>query len=175
MTMNKSESTRRLSTRAGFALGISSAIVAALFVAFVMHQETSAGEPKSETPAVVASAAATPAAGDSLISGTIELDPSLANSVQGTMTVFVLARDGNSTKGHPIFAKRLDVTSFPAKFDLTTHDSMISGNAPSNVSLEARIDLDGDAISKEPNVPSAKIDSVALGARNVTLKLKLGA
>jgi len=106
-----------------------------------------------------------------MLSGTIALDPSAAAKVTGPVTVFVIARDKNG-KGHPILAKRLDVTSFPAKFALGPGDSMMGGNPPEKVSLEARIDLDRDAMTKEPNAPSVKIETVTIGATDVTLTLK---
>jgi hypothetical protein len=109
-----------------------------------------------------------------LLSGTIELDPSVASSVSGTVTVFVIARDKKG-KGHPILAKRLDVASFPVAFTLGPQDSMMGGAPPANVSLEARIDLDHDAMTKEPGAPSAKIESVDIGSKDVTLTLKHGA
>jgi hypothetical protein len=108
-----------------------------------------------------------------LLSGTIELDKSIANSVSGVVTVFVIARD-HSGKGHPILAKRLDVASFPTKFSLGPEDSMMGQPPPDHVSLEARIDLDHDAMTREPGVPATKIESVAIGSRNVTLTLKRG-
>ena len=123
--------------------------------------------------AVATPMTATAHAQSSLLSGTIELDPSLTNSVSGTVTVFVIARDGNG-KGHPILAKRLDVASFPAKFALGAEDSMMGQPPPPHVSLEARIDLDHDAMTREPDVPAAKIDSVAVGDHGVRLILKRG-
>jgi hypothetical protein len=106
-----------------------------------------------------------------LLSGTIKLDPSAASSVSGTVTVFVIARDKKG-KGHPIFAKRLDVVSFPTKFTLGPQDSMMGGAPPDTVSVEARIDLDHDAMTKEPGAPSAKIESVSMGSKDLTLRLK---
>ena len=75
-------------------------------------------------------------------------------------------------KGHPIFAKRLDVASFPTTFTLGPQDSMMGGAPPDNVSVEARIDLDHDAMTKEPGAPSAKIESVSMGSKDLTLTLK---
>ena len=106
-----------------------------------------------------------------LLSGSIELDQSIASSVSGAVTVFVIARDGNG-KGHPIFAKRLEVASFPTKFSLGPEDSMMGQAPPDHVSLEARIDLDRDAMTREAGVPAAKIESVAIASRDVTLTLK---
>jgi hypothetical protein len=59
-------------------------------------------------------------------------------------------------------------------FSLSAQDSMMGQASPAKVSLEARIDLDGDAMTREPGVPSAKIDSVAIGSSNVSLVLKPG-
>ena len=108
-----------------------------------------------------------------LLSGTIELDKPIAHSVTGTVVVFVIARD-RSGKGHPVLAKRLEVASFPTTFSLGAEDAMMGQTPPDHVSLEARIDLDGDAMTREPGVPEARIESVALGSRNLTLTLKRG-
>ena len=124
-----------------------------------------------------AAAAVSPSSSNSqsvLLSGTIALDKSIANSVSGAVTVFVIARDRNG-KGHPILVKRLDVASFPTKFALGPGDSMSGQAPPDHVSLEARIDLDRDAMTREPGAPATKIESVAIGSRNVTLTLKRGA
>jgi len=106
-----------------------------------------------------------------LLSGTIALDPSAAAKVTGPVTVFVIARDKNG-KGHPILAKRLDVASFPIQFTLGASDSMMGGAPPEKVSLEARIDLDRDAMTKEPGAPAVKLDTVAIGTKDITLTLK---
>jgi hypothetical protein len=106
-----------------------------------------------------------------LLSGTIALDPSAATKVTGPVTVFIIARD-KAGKGHPILAKRLDVVSFPIQFTLGASDSMMGGAPPDQVSLEARIDLDRDAMTKEPGAPAVKIDTVAIGTKDITLTLK---
>jgi len=106
-----------------------------------------------------------------MLAGTIAMDPSAAGKFSGPVTVFLIARD-KTGKGHPIFAKRLDITSFPAKFTLGPADSMMGGTQASAVSLEARVDLDHDAMTKEPNMPFAKIESIAIGTADATLTLK---
>jgi hypothetical protein len=119
----------------------------------------------------------TPAASSaSVLSGTISLDDSAAKSVSGKVIVFVIARSGAGPtgKGHPVFAKRLDVTSFPVSFSLSAQDSMMGQAPPDHVTLEARIDLDGDAMTHEANAPSAKNESVAVPSHDVALVLKHG-
>jgi hypothetical protein len=198
--MSNEQKTSRTSARNGFLLGIgTAAIIGALAIVAVRYDGTAKAtivpppEPVAAAPAAMpiadhiaamnaaadtASAGVTTAPTSSskapaavLLSGTIALDPSVAGSVNGPVTIFVIARD-KAGKGHPILAKRLDVTSFPAKFTLGAGDSMMGGAPPPNVSIEARIDLDRDAMTKELNAPAAKIETVALGATDVVLTLK---
>ncbi len=121
--------------------------------------------------ATAIAAAALAAPPKATISGTIELDPSVAGKVHLPAIVFVTARD-EVKQGAPLLAKRLDVRRFPVAFSLGTQDAMMGAVPPPRVSLEARIDLDGDAATREPGTPSASIDSVAMGATNVVLRLR---
>ena len=106
-----------------------------------------------------------------LLSGTISLDPSITQSPGSAVTVFIIARTGPG-KGKPVLARRIDAESFPLAFTLTGADSMMAGDKPSNVSLEARIDLDGDAMTREPGSPTARLSSVHLGSKSIALTLK---
>jgi hypothetical protein len=196
--MSNEQKTSRTSARNGFLLGIgSAAIIGALAIVAVRYDGTAKAVPPPPEPVAAAAVTNTfplaehvaamsgttePAAATSMppsskapqtvmLSGTITLDPSAVDKVSGPVTVFVIARD-KAGKGHPILAKRLDITSFPAKFTLGPGDSMMGGTPPDSVSLEARIDLDRDAMTKEPNAPAAKIDSVVIGTNDVVLKLK---
>jgi hypothetical protein len=198
--MSNEQKTSRTSARNGFLLGIgSAAIIGALAIVAVRYDGTAKAVPpptepvaaaavtntfpiaehvaamtETTEPATVAATSMPPtskAPQTVMLSGTIALDPSVADKVSGPVTVFVIARD-KAGKGHPILAKRLDITSFPAKFTLGSGDSMMGGTPPDTVSLEARIDLDRDAMTKEPGAPAAKIDSVAIGTNDVVLKLK---
>lgn len=197
--MNDERNTSRNSGRNGFFLGIgTAAIIGALAIVAIRYDGTAKAtivpppEPVAAAPASLpiadhitamnapaepvpaAGAPASAAANSVFLSGTIALDPSIAASVSGPVTLFVIARDKNG-KGHPILAKRLDVTSFPARFALSAADSMMAGTPPETVSIEARIDVDRDAMTKEPNAPAAKIEAVAIGSHDVTLTLKRGA
>ncbi len=133
--------------------------------------------PAAMPPGHVMPPVAPTASAASVLSGTIALDDSIARSVSGKVIVFVIARSGPAVpggKGHPVFAKRLDVTSFPVTFSLSAQDSMMGQAPPDHVTLEARIDLDGDAMTREPGAPSAKKDSVLVPSHDVTLVLKPG-
>ncbi len=138
--------------------------------------ETSPSDAKAMPPGHVMPPVTPAASSASVLSGTISLDESAAKSVSGKVIVFVIARSGASptSKGHPVFAKRLDVTSFPVTFSLSAQDSMMGQAPPDHVTLEARIDLDGDAMTHEASAPSAKNESVAVPSHDVALVLKHG-
>jgi hypothetical protein len=199
--MSNELKSNRTAARNGFFVGIgTAAIIGALAVLAVRYDGTAKAVPPSPTvaaavpaapetfpiaehiakmnadtaPASTTNATVPPSPQSVLLSGTIALDQSLAGSVSGTVTVFVIARD-KSGKGHPVLAKRLDVASFPTRFALSAGDSMMGGSPPDDVSLEARIDLDRDAMTKEPGAPAAKIESVAIGSHELMLTLKRGA
>ncbi len=106
-----------------------------------------------------------------LLSGTISLGPSISQSPGARVMVFLIARTGQG-KGQTVLARRMIVESFPTKFSLSAADSMMAGERPADVSLEARIDLDGDAMTREPGSPTARAGSVAMGSSNVVLTLK---
>jgi hypothetical protein len=200
--MSNEQNPSRTSARNGFLLGIgTAAIIGALAIAAVRYDGTAKAVPPPAEPVATSNAAVTEtfplaehvvamsgttetsaaaptqmppsskAPQTVMLSGTIALDPTVADKVTGPVTLFVIARD-KTGKGHPILAKRLDVTSFPAKFTLGPGDSMMGGTPPNTVSLEARIDLDRDAMTKEPNAPAAKIETVTIGATDVVLTLK---
>jgi hypothetical protein len=202
--MSTENTTSRFSTKSAFALGAGSALVvgalavfavrhdgraeAAVVPAPVQAEASTVAMPPQNEPATTAATTTAPAvipghvmhpaapAADapSVLSGTIALDASVAKSVTGKVIVFVIARTGGAGKGHPVFAKRLDVTSFPVTFSLSAQDSMMGQAPPDHVTLEARIDLDGDAMTHEANAPSAKHESVAVPSHDVTLVLKRG-
>jgi tetratricopeptide (TPR) repeat protein len=85
--------------------------------------------------------------------------------------VFVIARAEGVAAGPPAAVKRLTGVTFPITFDLTSADSMMGQPLPPRVRLEARIDSDGNPLTKEPSDPFVVQDGVALGA-TVRLYLK---
>jgi len=141
----------------GFIIGAGSGI-AIIVIAFLLLR----GAP----PAVAATAPAAKAApSGTLLSGTLQAN------VKGPVIVFLIARV-NGAKGHPVLAKRLDVAAFPAKFALSSSDAMMDGTPPPVVTLEARVDRDGDALTKEPGAPIAVIPNVKLGTAGLTVTLR---
>jgi cytochrome c-type biogenesis protein CcmH len=85
-------------------------------------------------------------------------------------TIFVYARAAGQTSGPPAAVKRLPVGSFPLSFDLSAADSMMGQPLPPSMRIEARIDSDGNAMTKSPTDLTAAQDNVSSGA---TVKLAL--
>ena len=57
------------------------------------------------------------------------------------------------------------------KLDITSADSMMGQQLPANVRIEARVDSDGDPLTRSPGDLSAAQDGVALGS-TVSLSLR---
>jgi tetratricopeptide (TPR) repeat protein len=104
--------------------------------------------------------------GERSISVTLDLDPS-ARARTGVL--FVIAR--NPAGGPPAAVKRVQVTQFPITVSLSQADSMMGQPLPDLFRLEARLDADGNAMTKTPNDPSAMQNDVTPGA-TVRLALK---
>jgi cytochrome c-type biogenesis protein CcmH len=111
--------------------------------------------------------AAAPAGGG--IAGTVELDG--VTPPPGAI-VFVTVRPAGTTGGPPIAAKRLPATSFPLAFQVGPGDSMMGQALPERMRVEARVDSDGDPLTRDPADPAASADDVRVGATGVRLVLR---
>jgi cytochrome c-type biogenesis protein CcmH len=109
---------------------------------------------------------------DRRVSGTVELDPSLAGQVPPGAVIFVFVRDSGFGAGPPIAAKRLPAGSFPVPFEISSADSLRGDPIPAEILLEARADSDGDPMTHPPEDPVARIDDLKLPATKVRLVLK---
>jgi hypothetical protein len=67
--------------------------------------------------------------------------------------------------------KRLPA-AFPLQFTLGSADSMMGQELPSQVRLEARLDTDGDPLTRTPQDPTARLDAVRMGTGGVRLHLQ---
>jgi cytochrome c-type biogenesis protein CcmH len=112
--------------------------------------------------------AAAPAASNDSITVTLNLASAKA-SASGVL--FVIARPEGVTAGPPIAVKRIPAATFPITIDLSSADSMMGQPIPPKVRIEARLDADGNPLTKDPNEPKAVQDGVALGSK-VSLTLK---
>ncbi len=77
--------------------------------------------------------------------------------------LYIIVRDAGQTSGPPSAVKRVTVTGFPMTVDITSADSMMGGALPARMRVEARLDTDGNAMTKEPTDLDAVKDGVAVG------------
>jgi hypothetical protein len=103
------------------------------------------------------------------IAGTVELEGSAP--APGAI-LFVTVRPAGATAGPPIAAKRLPAEAFPVSFAIGAGDSMMGQALPARVRLEARVDTDGDPITRDPTDPVASADDVPIGTTGVRLVLR---
>ncbi|MFL6247883.1 MAG: hypothetical protein ACJ74H_17810 [Thermoanaerobaculia bacterium] len=129
---------------------------------FAEMQKTSSKDLPPDHPPMPTSA---PAASSNPIRVTLSLDPS-ATVKSGV--VYVIARGAEA--GHPVAVRRIDAAAFPIDVELGAGDAMMGQALPPHVRVEARLDSDGDAGTKDPNDLNAFADGVAAGA-SVTLTL----
>ena len=123
--------------------GMASAVLAqiesgAMPMAPAAAQETKAPPSPSGTPKVA---------------GTV----SLASGVTPEGTLFVIARRSKEAVGPPVAVQRMPAATFPASFSLSEANMMLGGEWPAEVFLEARIDRDGNVMSKEDIVARSEI------------------
>jgi hypothetical protein len=140
------------------------------------HAKLGQGSAPPEAPQAEGPQAGAPRAGQGdpkrRVAGVIELDAAQAARVQAGATLFLLARPAGVTAGPPVGVRRLVVASFPLAFELSDGDSMTGAPLPESLRIEARIDSDGDAATKDPSDPKGALEGVALGSSGLKLLLK---
>jgi Flp pilus assembly protein TadD len=119
--------------------------------------------PASAEPAPVAAGGAS-----------VHVKLSLAGSVKQSpaAVLFIIVRASGEAAGPPAAAKRINAPTFPMELDLTSADSMMGQPLPPSVTIEARLDSDGDAMTKDPSDPHASQSGVATNGTKVALVLK---
>ena len=107
------------------------------------------------------------------IEGTIELSDQLAESRPAGAVLFVIARQEGVTRGPPLAVLRIGDPEFPYAFSIGPDNVMIpSMRFEGQISLSARLDADGNAMTRSPeDISSPEPLSVAPGARGVVLEL----
>jgi len=86
--------------------------------------------------------------------------------------LFIIVRNPGQTAGPPVAAKRINAPTFPLEIDVTSIDSMMGQPLPPTVRVEARLDSDGDATTKNPSDPHAAQEGVTTNGGKVGLVLK---
>jgi len=127
---------------------------------------------QAKNPAPATAAESTPAAAP--VSGpSVHVTLTLAGAAPSPNAVlFIIARAAGQTAGPPAAVKRIAGPTFPLDIDLSAADSMMGQPLPATVRIEARLDSDGDAMTKNPSDPHAVQDGVATNGTKVSLALQ---
>jgi len=88
--------------------------------------------------------------------------------------LFVIVREAGLESGPPSAVKRLPATNFPITVTITEKDSMAGEGLPGLVRIDARVDRDGDPLSKDPQDPAATEENVRPGGGQILLVLTPG-
>lgn len=105
------------------------------------------------------------------VSGVIDLDPSARAALRPGAIVFVMLRGSGFGAGPPLAARRLPASAFPLTFEIGQGDAMAGGQVPDDVLVEARLDSDGDPITRPRSDPYGREDNVKIGTRGLRLVL----
>jgi tetratricopeptide (TPR) repeat protein len=124
---------------------------------------------QAKNPAPAAVQAAAPATSGPSVHVTLTLAGAAPSS---NAVLFIIARAAGQTAGPPAAVKRIVSPTFPLDIDLTAADSMMGQPLPATVRIEARIDSDGDPLTKNPSDPHAMQDGVATNGTKVSLALQ---
>lgn len=104
-----------------------------------------------------------------VISGTLDV-PEGTEIPEGAVLFISVKNPGGS--GPPLFTSRLPAASFPVSFALTTANSMTGQKTvPSTGMFRARIDLDGNATTRE-DAPSFEQDGLTLPTEDLNITLQ---
>lgn len=105
------------------------------------------------------------------VSGVVKLAPG-AVAPPGA-TLFLIARNAGVTTGPPLATRKIPAPTFPRAFTLGPEDVMMPGVVFAGpLTLEARLDSDGDARTRDPSdLFAAWPDPIEVGARALVLEL----
>lgn len=121
--------------------------------------------------AAAATSRARPSGPVKKVAGTLELDKALAGRTFQGAIVFVTLREGGFGAGPPLAAKRIPAAAFPMPFEIGSADSMTGEALPDDLLIEARIDSDGDPITRPRSDPYGRADRVPAGSKDVKVVL----
>lgn len=103
------------------------------------------------------------------LGGTVALAPSIAERAGGAKALYVIARKAGTRD--IVAVKKIDAPKFPAAFELSGSDVMVSGTAFAGpFDLTARLTLTGDAIPSAGDLEGAT-KNVAAGTKDVKITL----
>ena len=100
----------------------------------------------------------------------IDIDPKLFMRLRGSETLYITARRGQN--GPPVAVRRMKQLQFPIPYTLTSDDQMVKGHAfKGEVSVVARIDLDGNAGLPQTGDMEGIIRQVLIGTDNADVTI----
>lgn len=107
-----------------------------------------------------------------IVTGTIKVSDALKDKIPANATLFIVARP-HGAGGPPALVKRVSGVTFPYEFRLASDDVMMpNAPVPEALSVSARVDQDGDAISRSPGDLMGMVKTpVAKGSSGVELVL----
>ncbi len=130
--------------------------------------DTADGRPAAAPMMGAASDAGLPAR----LSGVVEVDPSAQGRIAEGGIVFVTIRAAGVTTGPPMAVKRFSAAALPGAFAITSADSMLGQEFPERVRIDARLDPDGDPLTRAATDLAARLEDVKLGSTGLRLVLK---
>ena len=136
--------------------------------------ETGPGAPPIEHPEIGAAPAAGPASARSAPGMVVVVDLPRGVTVPEGSLLYVVVREAGFDSGAPIAVKRVPAANFPITVTISEMDSMAGESLPGLVRIDARIDSDGDPLSKDPRDPAASEDNVRPGGGQTLLVLTPG-
>lgn len=129
-----------------------------------------APQPTQGAAAESTAAAAPSGAGQTRISGTVEVAPELAAQVPANATLYLVVRIAGREGGAPLAVQRHASPSFPLQFVISENDSMVP-NTPlvGELTINARIDLDGNAATSTAGDLTGMVGPVQAGNTGIVL------
>lgn len=83
----------------------------------------------------------------------------------------MIAREAGFDSGPPVAVKRVPAVNFPITVTLSEKDSMAGESLPGLIRIDARVDRDGDPMTKDARDPVASEDNVRPGSGQTLLVL----
>jgi tetratricopeptide (TPR) repeat protein len=106
------------------------------------------------------------------VAGVLELDAAGRAAFRPGAVVFVMLREEGFGAGPPLAARRMIANEFPLAFEIGAGDSMNGQPIPDGVLVEARLDTDGDPVTRPRSDPYGREDHVKIGTRDLRLVLR---
>lgn len=109
-----------------------------------------------------------------VLSGVLKLDGKMKDKVKPGDVIFLVARkfDPAGAPGMPLAVKKLTADKFPLPFELDSRDAMLAGTQlAGKVVVTARVDKDGDAMTKNPGDVTGQSKPLEPPQKNVVIEL----